>query len=307
MFFRNVIFFRIPAETVESLRNASELDAALNKNVAQPVGALQISSRGWEKLNPESSNDALPYWSGFEYVGFALGGEDRILPTVAVKSAVAKRIDEIQKNSDQPLGKRRRDEIKAGVLAELIPRSLTKPYRLEAFADLVRGLLVINTSSPKAAEALISKLRDSLGSFKAYPLFAWSPSATLTTLLEDEPLPFYIGDECELQDQSGDGGIIKLQRYDLTEDSIAYHLRDGKTVNRLGLNFANHLSMTIDDCLVIRKLKFLNAAVEKLETTESESLETELDARFCLMVGELGQLFDALEKMFKIDKLDGAK
>ena len=41
--------------------------------------------------------------------------------------------------------------------------------------------------------------------------------------------------------------------------------------------------------LTIRKLRFLDGAVDQLENTNSEDLRAELDARFALMTGELSR------------------
>jgi len=54
--------------------------------------------------------------------------------------------------------------------------------------------------------------------------------------------------------------------------------------------------------LVVRKLKFLDGAVDQLENTETESLNAELDARFALMSAELSRLFIALERALKLSK-----
>mgnify|MGYP006196174399 CR=1 FL=1 len=64
---------------------------------------------------------------------------------------------------------------RAGVETEpfdLLPRALVKPYRLDGYLDLRRGLLVVDTASRKAAEGFVSNLRHTLGSFPALPLNA---------------------------------------------------------------------------------------------------------------------------------------
>ncbi|PKL98307.1 MAG: recombination-associated protein RdgC, partial [Gammaproteobacteria bacterium HGW-Gammaproteobacteria-7] len=71
---------------------------------------------------------------------------------------------------------------------------------------------------------------------------------------------------------------------------------------RLALTFEDHLSFVLGDDLVVRKLKFLDGAVESLESTERDSLQAELDARFALMSAELKRLFVMLEREFKLSQ-----
>ena len=68
----------------------------------------------------------------------------------------------------------------------------------------------------------------------------------------------------------------------------------------------DHLSFVLGEDLGVRKLKFLDGAVDELENTERDSLNAELDARFALMSAELSRLFIALEKALKLSKPEQA-
>ena len=54
----------------------------------------------------------------------------------------------------------------------------------------------------------------------------------------------------------------------------------------------------------MRKLKFLDGAVDQLENTERDDLRAELDARFALMSGEVKRLFAVLEAALKLSKAE---
>ena len=60
----------------------------------------------------------------------------------------------------------------------------------------------------------------------------------------------------------------------------------------------------LGDDLVVRKLKFLDGAVDALENTERDSLHDELDARYALMSGELHRLFAVLETALKFSRAE---
>ena len=128
----------------------------------------------------------------------------------------------------------------------------------------------------------------------------------MTGWINGEPLPegLALGDECELKDPVDGGAVVKAQRQELTADEITRHLEAGKQVTRLALVLDDHLSFVLGEDGVVRKLKFLEGAVESLETTERDSLHAELDARFALFSGELRRLFTLLEKALKIGRPD---
>ena len=135
-----------------------------------------------------------------------------------------------------------------------------------------------------------------------------SPRAVLTGWIAGEPLPtgFALGDECELKDPIDGGAVVKCQRQELLGDEIRKHLESGKQVSRLALVFDDHVSFVLGEDLVVRKLKFLDGAVDQLENTERDSLNAELDARFALMSAELSRLFIALETALKLSKPEQA-
>jgi len=75
-------------------------------------------------------------------------------------------------------------------------------------------------------------------------------------------------------------------------------------VTKLALVFEDNLSFVIGDDLIIRKLKFLDGALDQLDESDAEGRRAELDARFALMSGEVRRLFLLLEEAFKLSKAD---
>jgi recombination associated protein RdgC len=96
--------------------------------------------------------------------------------------------------------------------------------------------------------------------------------------------------------------VVKVQRQDLSGDEIGKHLESGKQVARLALQYDAHVDFVLGEDLVVRKLKFLDGAVDQLENTERDSLAEELDARFALMAAEVSRLFGALEETLQLSK-----
>ena len=307
MFFRNLTLFRFPASL-----DLSSLESHLADCALKPAGPLELFSRGFvAPFGPlRQAQDDRPgnllHRVG-DCIWLTVGGEERLLPSVVVNDAAAKKIAEAERREGRKLGGRTRKRIKDEVMLDLLPRAFIRPVRTDACLDLASGVIAVDTSSRKQAEAAVSEVRRALGSFPALPLNAeTSPRAVLTGWIAGEPMPegVVLGDECELKDAADRGAIVKCQRQELQSDEIAKHLESGKQVTRLALVADDHVSFVLGEDLVVRKLKFLDGAVDQLENTERESMEAELDARFALMSAELQRVFAMLEKAFKLSRAE---
>ena len=300
MFFRNLTLFRFPTTL-----DFSQLDELLPEMQLKPVGALELSSRGF--VSPFGRNEPeLSHRIG-DAIWLTVGGEDKILPSSVVNDLLGKKLAEIEEKEGRKPGGRTRKRIKEDLVHELLPRAFVKPSRTDALLDLQHGFVAVDSSSRKSAEDVVSQIRGALGSFPALPLNAEvAPRNILTGWIAGEPLPegLTLGEECELKDAMDGGAVVKCQNQDLQGDEIAKHLEAGKQVTRLALTLDDHLSFVLGEDLVIRKLKFLEGAVDQLENTEREDLRAELDARFALMSGEVKRLFTVLESALKLSKAE---
>ena len=298
MIFRNLTTFRFSSSLRESLESLAE---KIPDHALKPLGALELSTRGF--VSPFGRNhEALSHQVG-DCVLIALGGEDKILPAAVVNDVLAEKLDAIRENEGRSPGGKERKRLKDEVLTDLLPRAFAKPSRTMAYLDMETNWLIVDTASRKNAEAVVSAIREALGSFPALPVNAEdSPRAILTGWIGGEELPegFALGDECELRDPVDQGAIAKLRRQEMTANEIAEHLKAGKQCFHLGLVFAERLSFVLGEDMVVRKLKFLETATEELGKDNRESLEAEMDANFALMSGELRLLLERLEKTFSL-------
>ena len=298
MIFRNLTTFRFPSSLRESLATLAE---KIPDHALKPLGALELSTRGF--VSPFGRNhDSLSHQVG-DCVLIALGGEDKILPAAVVNDVLAEKLDAIRENEGRSPGGKERKRLKGEVLTDLLPRAFAKPSRTMAYLDMGTNWLIVDTASRRNAEAIVSAIREALGSFPALPVNAEnSPRAILTGWIGGEELPegFALGDECELRDPVDQGAIAKLRRQEMTANEIAEHLKAGKQCFHLGLVFAERLSFVLGEDMVVRKLKFLETATEELGKDNRESLEAEMDANFALMSGELRLLLERLEKTFSL-------
>ncbi|MBY4597935.1 recombination-associated protein RdgC [bacterium BD-1] len=292
MFFRNLTFFRFPATLAKTL---DDLDERLEECRLKPVGPSELMSRGF--VSPFGRDEAAMSHRVGDGIWITLGGEDRLLPSAVVNDQLGRKIAEIEEKEGRRLGGRARKRMKEDIVMELLPRAFVRPVRCHATIDLEHGFIAVDTSSRKTAENLVSELRHALGSFPALPLNAeTSVRAVMTGWLAGEPLPggLVLGDECELKDPVDGGAVVRCSRHELQTDEIRKHLESGKQVTRLALVLDDHVGFVLGEDLVVRKLKFLDGAVDQLEGSERDGLHAELDARYALMAGELKRLFAVL-------------
>ena len=302
MFFRNLTFFRFPTTLAKTL---DDLDARLEECKLKPVGPSELMSRGF--ISPFGRDGATMSHRVGDAIWITLGGEDRLLPSAVINDQLGRKLAEIEEKEGRRLGGRARKRLKEDIVLELLPRAFVRPVRCSATLDLEHGFIAVDTSSRKTAENLVSELRHALGSFPALPLNAEaSVRVILTGWLAGEPLPpgLSLGDECELKDPVDGGAVVRCSRHELQVDEIRQHLEAGKQVTRLALVLDDHVGFVLGEDLVLRKLKFLDGAVDQLEGSEADGVAAELDARFALMSGELKRLFAVLEPALKFSRAD---
>lgn len=301
MFFKNLTFFRFPT-TVD----LSGVEEQLPHGLLRPVGPLEMNSRGF--ISPFGREEKVDYCARTDdMLWLSVGAEDKILPAAVVNDLVARRIEEIEEKEGRRPGGRERKRLKDDMLHELLPRAFVKGSRVDAFLDTRHGYIAVDTSSRKVAETVVSDVRGLLGSFPAMPLNAEvAPRSILTGWIAGNDLPegLDLGEECELKDPSEGGAVVKCQKQELRCPEIDKHLDAGKQVTRLALTVEDNLSFVLGDDLTVRKLKFLDGALDQLEDSEGEGRRMELEARFALQAGEIRRLFLVLEQAFQLSRAD---
>ena len=296
----NAIVFRFPPSL-----DLSDIEAQLADCKLKPVGPFEMSSRGF--VSPFGHISVSLSHSSQNAIWMTMGGQDRILPAGVVNELLQEKLDQIEEKEGHRPGARARKRLRDELMNELMPRAFVRTLRTDALVDLKDGLVVVNSSSRKQGEAVVSEIRRALGSFPALPLNAEvAPRAILTGWVAGDPLPdgLTLGDECELRDPADSGGVVRVKSMELSGEEIAKHLEAGKQCTRLALILDDRLSFVIGEDLVVRKIKLLDTALEALESTNSEDITAELDARFILVAGEFRRLFSVLEAAFRLTKVN---
>jgi len=293
MFFRNLTLFRITPSVVPE-----DLQSPLSEHPLREIGAMELSCSGFEPAVAGTEDLA------FEVAPFVmacLGTDSKLLPSSVINRELDTKIREMRDREGRSPGGRERKRMKDEILTELMPKAFVKHGRQCGYIDRRTGWVVIDTATRKSAEGWLSALREALGSFPAVPVNAESsPRALMTAWLAGEPLPenFVLGDEVELRDPVDAGAIVRAKRQELEAEEIREHLKCGKQVFQLSLVYKERLSFVLGEDLIIRKLRFLEAATESLDAGDRDSMAAELQAILALMGGEVSELLQALDEAF---------
>lgn len=295
MWFKNLRLYQL---TEDFTHTPEALAEALAAHPFKPCGSQELSRSGWVPPAGEQSEDYVHASNGFIMV--CAKRQDKILPAAVVNEQLEERIADIRAEEGRPVGRKERQNLKDDILLELLPRAFRKSSRDYAFIAPQQNLILVNSSSAKRAEDLLSQLRESLGSLKAIPLTPQLPTPqVMTHWLRGEPLPadFELGEECELQ-AGKDSRVIRCKNLDLGAPEITSHLDSGMFASRLALSWKEAIHFVLDDQFALKRLKFDDRLLEQAQDSDPESAAEAFDADFAVMSLELVSLVKDLLAAF---------
>jgi recombination associated protein RdgC len=296
--FKNVRFFRLdgPLDL-----DAATLEGQLATRRFRPCGPLDVATLGWY---PPTGDEGAALVHGVN--GCLLMGvrrQERLLPSAVVAEALDERVSEIEGAEVRSVGRAERRRLREDVLTEMLPRAFLRSRRVPAYLDTVAGWLVVDAGSDKAAEEVVSLLREMLGSLPAVPPRPNRPVTQLfTQWVEGAGLPegFALGQDCELRDPEDKQSVVRCRGQDLAGEEIQTHLRAGKQVVKLALEWDDHLSLLLHDDLSIKRLRLADALIEDALGGDMEDPAARLDAEFALTALELRALLQRLQEVFDL-------
>jgi len=305
MWFKSLRVFRLHSPFTLS---AEALHEALSARPARPCGSLELFTLGWER----------PFGRQGDSFTHAAGGcilvcarrEERVLPAAVVRDELEYRIEEIEEREGRTLKRKEKAELKERVFGELLPRAFTRSILIRGYLDPEGGWLVVDAANAKRAETLVDLLRETLGSFQVRPLAVQqAPAPIMTSWLEGAGpgAGWVVGDECELRDPLEEGTVVRCKGMDLGSEEVANHLKAGKQVARLALEWQERLGFLLDQDLGVKRLRFLDLVQDEVAEVETDDAAARLDADFAIMSAEIGRFLPELAGLFGGMEAEGSK
>ncbi|EKT4529955.1 recombination-associated protein RdgC [Pseudomonas putida] len=293
MWFKNLLTYRM---TQDVSLTCEALEEALRSKPARKPESQVLQTVGF--ISPSSKNPEAPLAHKVEGVYLlALRTYDRLLPPSAVADELAEKVEEIETSQARKVYKKEKDQLKDEIIQSMLPRAFIRKKTTYAALDLVNKLIFVNTSSAIAAEALLSTLREVVGSLPVRPVTVKiAPTATFTDWVKNGQAAenFYVLNNCTLKDPDEDGGEINVKNQDLTSDEIKQLIASGKVVTKISLAYKDLVSFSLNDKLSVQGLRFESLLQEKAVQDGGDEKDGQFDASFLLMMATLNEVVPQL-------------
>lgn len=290
MWFKNIRLYRFTQSFNVSVE---ELELALASSAFRPCGSQDQVSMGWVSPVTGRVEDGPFVHSSQGYTMICAKRQEKVLPSAVVNDALVDKVEAIEHAEGRKVGRKERQSLKDDVVMELLPRAFSRSRLDYAYIAPTLGYVVVDAASASKAEALLSALREALGSLPVVPLTSKHlPVQAMTDwlLASVAPEPFVLGDECELTDANDAGSTIRCKQQDLSAEEIKQLLHSGMVVTKLNLVWKEGVRFTLDDQLAIKRLRFDDAILEKADSVNAESQAEQFDVDFAVMTIELSAL-----------------
>lgn len=295
MWFKNLRLYRL---TEQWSHTTEELNTALESFCFNPCGSLDTLRYGF--VPPLGRHGSEYVHVTNSYVMICAKKQEKILPASVINEQLEEKALAISEAESRSVGRKERETLKDEIIFSLLPKAFAKSSLDFAYIAPEEKLIVVNSSSAKRAEDLLSKLREALGSLRCLPLTAkGQPTQVMTHWLQSGEVAadFSLGEDCELQ-AGKDGRVIGCKKHDLTTAEVLNHINSGMFVSKLALTWKESIHCVIDDQLAIKRLKFDDLISEKANDRNPESKAEQFDADFAIMTGELKHFIAALYAAF---------
>jgi len=294
--FKNARFYRMKDP---SAIEAEGLEKRLSERRFRACGPLESATLGW--FPPLGAQTRALVHAGNGCVVLCARRQERLLPSAVVAEAVDERVADLEDREGRSVGRAERRHLRDEVMLDMLPRAFTRSRQMHAYLDLVAGWMVVDAASEKAAEDLVTLLRETLGSFPVRPPRpVRSPTVLMTQWVAEGATPDGLdpGDECELRDPRDEHSLVRCRGQNLGGEEIATHLRAGKEVAKLALSWREHLDFLLQEDLSLKRLRFADEMIEEAVESDIEDEAARFDAEFAIMALQLRELVELLDGVF---------
>lgn len=292
------MFTQITAYEFTNLTDATAIAGLLGPFEYIPIGTSQEKTVGFVPPRNEIGG-ALAECQGGQIM-MALVIETKSVPASVVRSATDEKVAELEAQTGRKPGKKERKEIAEDVRLALLPSAFPKQTRIPIWLDTKKNLLIIGSTTQSKTDEVASALVNALNLSLAMLHTNQSAKTVMATWLmastvDDWPQNISVERECTLQSTDESSASVKFSNHHLSTDEIKNHIQQGKLPTSLALSWDGKVSFVLNELLQLKKIKFLDGAMDESGTDKSED---RFDADFALSTGLLSPLMeDLIESM----------
>ena len=271
--FKNILVYKFN-EKFEL--TAEQLAGLLGQFTLRDCGHDELETYGWLPAFSQGENLVEEMNNAFF---IRLGMEIKKLPRKAIQTAIEKRARD---NNIDILNRARYKELEEIITNEFISKVAPEQSSINAYIDLEKGWLVVDSATEKKASLVTSMLRKSLGSL---PVVGYAPQVEMPTIMTDWVKSdsinekFGLLDEVEMKELSKDeGGIARYKGIPLNSKEIELNLEEGWSVTRVGLSFEDIVTFSLGEDFIFKRLRYLDQFQEKLELSDDQNAVAQSNA-----------------------------
>lgn len=253
--FSNAIIYKLGAMTDGGIAAVEE---AMKADEFHPCGSSQEKSVGWVPPRGQEHGAFIESVQGHHIARLVI--ETKSVPASELAKAVDARCAQIEATTGRKPGKKERREIKDDAKQALLPQAFPKRKDVRVWIDVQAARVVLDTASQSVADDVVTQLARigfvvlHINTVKSAGTFMFN------TLLgnEDDNVfqNFALGRECELQAFDESKARATFKNHPLDGDDVCDHIKQGKSVTKLGLTFKNG-SFVMTDGFVLKKIDLI--------------------------------------------------
>ncbi|AFP85516.1 DNA recombination-dependent growth factor C [secondary endosymbiont of Heteropsylla cubana] len=296
LWFKNIVIYRLTKRIELSV---AEIEKKLSDFIFTSCSGQDIAKSGWISPMGDAYSPLIHATSGHLFL--CLRTEEKVIPPSVIKKSLEDKNRKLKSNKNRKLYKNEEKILREEIFYELIPRAFSRFTETFLWINLVDNMVIINVSNFKKAENCLSILRKSIGSLPIVPLRVKNPIEIILTqwVRTGEPAPnFIIQDEVELKMLATEGGTCRCKKQDLSSSEIIVHIKAGKMVTRLALEWKNRIQFLIDKNCLIKRLKLSDQEKEYDNIIQYEDSHSHFYSDFTLITSELTPFIADLIKSF---------
>ena len=293
--FKNLLMYRITPGWKQS---AESMEAGLQAARFVPCDASMERSMGWVEPRGQAHGPLLEVVGGQRILKFML--EAKLLPSSVVNNKAKEKVAQIEASTGRKPGKKETRDIKEDIRHALLSQAFTKLASVWVWIDPKAKSLVIDASSPKKADEVVTLLVQCLDGFAVTLVnTTTSPAVAMGQWLttQEPPQAFSVDRECELKAADETKAVVRYARHALDIDEVRAHVESGKQPTRIALTWNNRVSLVLTDALQIKKLAFLDVV---FEGSAAKGKDDGFDADVAIATSELSAMVPDL-----LQALDG--
>lgn len=260
---------------------------------AEPL-ALQLSTCGFVEMEQGTYITEFPGGYAFKF-----RHAQKVIPASVIKQAMADAVREIETETGRKPGKKEKQEIKEGIIAEFSAQAFVRAVDVIAYFRTNTNHLLVPTLSKTIGDKLMTKLVLAVESVKTETIHVSNVTQGLTARLkkwlddgdDDAFGDFYPVNEVDLEQEDRK---VKVKMSSLQQARIALEssLGQGFGVNAIGLSLDGDEFKLTDDF----KLRAIRLAESDQEVQPEQ--EPTFEAQAAIEVDRIGMVVDKLVEMF---------